>query len=89
MAEELSAKAALDTAKGDLIKAKFDLNNTVIVAPITGLVERTRVYEGRLVSAQTDLLTIIHQIDPRYVVVNAPEAILLPPRRSSIPASTN
>src|SRR5262245_45050559 len=77
VAEELAAKAALDTAKGDLIKAKFDLGNTVIVAPITGLVERTRVYEGRLVSAQTDLLTVIHQIDPMYVVVNAPEAFLL------------
>ena len=47
------------------------------MAPITGLVERTRVYEGRLVSAQTDLLTIIHQIDPMYVVVNAPEAFLI------------
>jgi membrane fusion protein, multidrug efflux system len=77
VAEQLAAKAALDTAKGDLIKAKFDLGNTVITAPITGLVERTRVYEGRLVSAQTDLLTIIHQIDPMYVVVNAPEAFLL------------
>ncbi|HEX8751106.1 MAG TPA: efflux RND transporter periplasmic adaptor subunit [Nitrospira sp.] len=77
IAEELAAKAALDTAKGDLIKAKFDMDNTVIVAPITGLIERTRVYEGRLVSAQTDLLTIIHQIDPMYVVVNAPEAFLL------------
>ena len=77
VAEQLAARAALDTAKGDLIKAKFDLGNTVIVAPITGLVERTRVYEGRLVSAQTDLLTIIHQIDPMYVVVNAPEAFLL------------
>jgi membrane fusion protein (multidrug efflux system) len=77
VAEQLAAKAALDTAKGDLSKAKFDLGNTVIVAPITGLIERTRVYEGRLVSAQTDLLTIIHQIDPMYVVVNAPEAFLL------------
>ncbi len=77
VAEQLAARAALDTAKGDLIKAKFDLGNTVITAPITGLVERTRVYEGRLVSAQTDLLTIIHQIDPMYVVVNAPEAFLL------------
>jgi membrane fusion protein (multidrug efflux system) len=85
IAEELSAKAALDTAKGDLIKAKFDLNNTVIVAPITGLIERTRVYEGRLVSAQTDLLTIIHQIDPMYVVVNAPEAFLIK-RREDITA---
>jgi membrane fusion protein (multidrug efflux system) len=86
VAEELAAKAALDTAKGDLIKANFDLGNTVIVAPITGLVERTRVYEGRLVSAQTDLLTIIHQIDPMYVVVNAPEAFLIK-RREDIAAN--
>src|ERR1044072_6085978 len=77
VAEQWAARAALDTAKGDLIKAKFDLNNTVITAPITGLAERTRVYEGRLVSAQTDLLTIIHQIDPMYVVVNAPESFLI------------
>ena len=85
VAEELAAKAALDTAKGDLIKARFDLNNTLIVAPITGLIERTRVYEGRLVAAQTDLLTIIHQIDPMYVVVNAPESFLIK-RREDIAA---
>jgi membrane fusion protein (multidrug efflux system) len=83
VAEELAAKAALDSAKGDLDKAKFDLDNTVIVAPISGLVERTRVYEGRLVSAQTDLLTVIHQIDPMYVVVNAPEAFLIKRREDT------
>ena len=77
VAQQLAAKATLDAAKGDLVKAKFDLDNTNIVAPITGVIERTRVYEGRLVSAQTDLLTVIHQIDPMYVVVNAPEAFLL------------
>jgi membrane fusion protein, multidrug efflux system len=85
VAQQLAAKAALDAAKGDLVKAKFDLDNTVIVAPITGLIERTRVYEGRLVSAQTDLLTIIHQIDPMYAVVNAPEAFLIK-RREDIAA---
>jgi len=77
VAQQLAAKATLEAAKGDLVKAKFDLDNTVIVAPINGVIERTRVYEGRLVSAQTDLLTVIHQIDPMYVVVNAPEAFLL------------
>jgi membrane fusion protein, multidrug efflux system len=77
VAGRLVAKAALDAAKGDLVKAKFDRDNTVIVAPINGVIERTRVYEGRLVSAQTELLTVIHQIDPMYVVVNAPEAFLL------------
>jgi len=86
VAGELAAKAALDSAKGDLVKAKFDLDNTVIVAPISGLIERTRVYEGRLVSAQTDLLTIIHQINPMYVVVNAPEAFLIK-RREDIAAA--
>lgn len=77
VAQQLAAKAALDAAKGDLVKAKFELDNTIIVAPINGVIERTRVYEGRLVSAQTDLLTVIHQVDPMYVIANAPEAFLI------------
>lgn len=77
VAEELAAKAALEGAKADLVKAEFDLSNTKIVAPIDGLIERTRVYEGRLVAAQTDLLTIVHQVDPIYVIVSAPESWLL------------
>lgn len=81
VAEQLSAKGALEGAKGELVKAKFDLDNTLITAPIDGLIERTRYYEGRLVTAQTDLLTIIHQVDPMYVIVNAPESYLLKRRR--------
>lgn len=77
VAEELAAKAALEGARADRVKAEFDLSNTKIVAPIDGLIERTRVYEGRLVAAQTDLLTIIHQVDPMYVIVSAPESWLL------------
>src|SRR5437899_2002877 len=77
VAEELAARAALESARGQLVKAQFDLDNTLIVAPISGLIERTRVYEGRLVSAQTDLLTIIHQVDPMYVTVSVPEAVVL------------
>ena len=81
IAEELSAKGALEGAKGELVKAKFDMDNTRITAPIEGLIERTRYYEGRLVNTQTDLLTIIHQVDPMYVIVNAPESFLLKRRR--------
>jgi membrane fusion protein, multidrug efflux system len=77
VAEELAAKAALEDAKAQLVKAQFDLDNTRITAPIAGLIERTRVYEGRLVSAQTDLLTVIHQVDPMYVTVSVPEPFLL------------
>ena len=81
IAERLAAQAALEAAKGDLIKAQFDFDNTLITAPIDGLIERTKVYEGRLVSAQTDLLTVIHQLDPMYVTVSVPESVLLKERR--------
>jgi membrane fusion protein (multidrug efflux system) len=81
VAEDLAAKAALESAQGQLVKAQFDLDNTLIIAPISGLIERTKFYEGRLISAQTDLLTIIHQVDPMYVVGSAPESYLLQRRR--------
>ncbi len=86
IAEDLQAKAALQGAKAEMIRAKFDLDNTLIVAPIDGLIERSRYYEGRLVSAQTDLLTMIHQIDPMYVVVSVPESFLLRRRQDVIAA---
>jgi len=81
VADDLSAKAAVQGAKADLIKAQFDLDNTLITAPIDGLIERSRYYEGRLVSAQTDLLTVIHRVDPMYVVVSVPETFILKRRR--------
>src|SRR5438876_5668606 len=81
VAEDLAAKAALESAKGQLVKAQFDLDNTLIIAPISGLIERTKFYEGRLISAQTDLLTVIHQVDPMYVVGSAPESYLLQRRQ--------
>ena len=84
IAEDLAAKASLQRAQADLIKAKFDFDNTRIIAPIDGLIERSRYYEGRLVSAQTDLLTVIHRIDPMYVVVNVPESFLLKRRQDAI-----
>jgi len=77
VAQDLSAKAALQGAKADLIKAQFDMDNTLITAPIDGMIERSRYYEGRLVSAQTDLLTVVHRVDPMYVVVSVPETFFL------------
>ncbi|MCA9473983.1 MAG: efflux RND transporter periplasmic adaptor subunit, partial [Nitrospira sp.] len=76
-AEVLASESTLVTAKGDWEKAKFDLTNTIIVAPISGRMERSRLYEGRLVSAQTDLLTNVIQMDPMYVNVNVPESYIL------------
>jgi len=81
VAGDLTAKALLQGAKAELIKAQFDLDNTLITAPIDGLIERSRYYEGRLVSAQTDLLTVVHRVDPMYVVVSVPETFILKRRR--------
>jgi membrane fusion protein (multidrug efflux system) len=81
VAEQLAAKASLEGAKAEAVKANFDMSNTLITAPISGLIERSRFYEGRLVSAQTDLLTIIHRVDPMYVVVSVPETFILKRRR--------
>ena len=81
VAGDLTAKALLQGAKAELIKAQFDLDNTLITAPIDGLSERSRYYEGRLVSAQTDLLTVVHRVDPMFVVVSVPETFILKRRR--------
>ena len=80
-AEVLADKAALEAAQSDLIKAKFDLDNTLITAPVNGRIGRSHFYEGRLVSAQTTLLTTIDQLDPMYVNVSVPESYLLRRRR--------
>jgi membrane fusion protein, multidrug efflux system len=77
VAEDLSAKGVLAAANADVVKAKFDLDNTRIIAPISGRIERSRVFEGRLITAQTDLLTTIHQLDPMYVYASAPETFVL------------
>lgn len=80
-AETLAAKASLEAAQNDLIKAKFDLDNTLIIAPVNGRIGRSHFYEGRLVSAQETLLTTIDQLDPMYVNVSVPESYLLRRRR--------
>jgi membrane fusion protein (multidrug efflux system) len=71
----------LEAAQGDLVKSRFDLGNALITAPVNGRIGRSRFYEGRLVSAQTDLLTTIDQLDPMYVNVSVPESYLLRRRR--------
>lgn len=81
VAERLAARAALESAQGDLVKSRFDLGNTLMTAPVNGRIGRSRFYEGRLVSAQTDLLTTIDQLDPMYVNVSVPETYLLRRRR--------
>jgi membrane fusion protein (multidrug efflux system) len=62
-AQYLQAKAAVKSAK-------FNLDNTNIKAPISGVIGRSTVTEGALLTAnQTNILSTIRQIDPIFVDV--------------------
>lgn len=62
------AMAALKQAEATLIKAKLDLENANVLAPISGRIGRSAVTEGALVGkGDATLLATIEQLDPIYV----------------------
>ncbi|HET8881024.1 MAG TPA: efflux RND transporter periplasmic adaptor subunit [Solimonas sp.] len=70
-ADVASAKAALETARIQLVYTR-------VLAPIGGRIGRSGVTEGALVSAgQSTPLATIQQLDPIYVDVPQPSAMLL------------
>ncbi|WP_342644093.1 efflux RND transporter periplasmic adaptor subunit [Rhodoligotrophos ferricapiens] len=78
----LQAEADLAGAKAALQSAQIDLSNTKVTAPISGLIGRSQVTEGALVTAnQSTALTTIRQIDPMYVDMTESSARLLQVRR--------
>ncbi len=72
--EEMAAQATIQAANAALEQAQFDLDNTRIVAPLAGRIQRSQLPEGRLVAAQTDLLTVLEVLDPMYVNFTIPES---------------
>src|SRR3546814_4737521 len=70
-ADVASAKAALDTARIKLVYTR-------VLAPISGRIGRSSVTEGALVNVgQSSALATIQQLDPIYVDVVQPSAMLL------------
>lgn len=70
-ADVLSAKAALDTARINLVYTK-------VLSPIDGIIGRSSVTEGALVTAnQATALAVVQQIDPIYVDVTQSSVQLL------------
>ncbi len=64
----LQAQADLASAKADLKTAQINLDDATIKAPIAGLIGKSTVSDGALVTAnQTDALATIRQLDPIYV----------------------
>ena len=64
------AQAQLDIAKAAVDTAAINLKYTKVLAPISGVIGKSEVTEGALVSAgQSQVLTTIQQLDPIYVDV--------------------
>lgn len=64
----LQAQAEEDAAKAELETARINLDNTVMRAPIDGVIGVSAVSVGALVTAnQTSALATIRQIDPIFV----------------------
>lgn len=62
------AAAKVKQAEAALAKAKLDLENANVLAPISGRIGRTMVTEGALVGrGEATLLATIEQLDPIYV----------------------
>jgi membrane fusion protein (multidrug efflux system) len=83
IADEAKARADIDAAKADLEAAETDLARTTVEAPISGIIGRSALTEGALVSAnQTGALTTIRQIDPVNVDVGQSSTAFLKLRKA-------
>ncbi|MET0356295.1 MAG: efflux RND transporter periplasmic adaptor subunit, partial [Cellvibrio sp.] len=76
------AQANLEIGKAAVETARINLKYTKVVAPISGVIGKSNVTEGALVTAgQADVLTTIQQLDPIYVDVSQSVEELLNLRR--------
>src|SRR5690606_10990272 len=66
--------ATIEGALARIAQAKLNLSYTRVTAPISGITSRAVRSEGSLVSANTDLLTRITQVDPIWVRFSLAEA---------------
>lgn len=78
-------KASVAAAKAAVDSALINLKYTKVLAPIDGVISKSSVTEGALVSAgQADVLANILQLDPIYVDVSQSAEELLTLRRAVI-----
>ncbi|HEY0799551.1 MAG TPA: efflux RND transporter periplasmic adaptor subunit [Steroidobacteraceae bacterium] len=78
VAAELQAEADVASGEASLESARINLAYTHVLSPITGRTSRSAVTEGALVTAnQTTSMVTVTQLDPIYVDVTQPAAVLL------------
>ncbi len=62
--------ATINQDKADIQQAKLDLGYAHITAPFDGWIQKTKVYDGAVVSKQVTELTTLIALDPIYVIFN-------------------
>jgi membrane fusion protein (multidrug efflux system) len=73
-----AAHAAMKQAEAQLSRARLDLENTTVPAPISGRIGRAQVTEGALVGRnEATLLATIEQLEPVNVLFTQPNAEVL------------
>lgn len=76
------AQAGLEIAKASVDNARINLKYTKVLAPISGVIGKSSVTEGALVTAgQAGVLATIQQLDPIYVDVSQSADEMLKLRR--------
>ncbi|MBV1790644.1 efflux RND transporter periplasmic adaptor subunit [Marinobacterium sp. D7] len=77
------AQAQIQAAKASVQSARINLDYTRITAPISGIISRSSVTEGALVSAaQSSALATIRQLSPVYVDIRQPASSVMKMKRS-------
>jgi membrane fusion protein (multidrug efflux system) len=71
------AKAGLAAAKAAYEKSKWDLDNTRIIAPVSGRLGKAAVVPGAPIAANQTFLVRLQQTDPIWVNFSIPENTLL------------
>lgn len=87
-AAAMQAKATIAVAQATLQKAQLMLEQTRLVSPIDGRVERIALDPGNLVTADTTKLALIVRTDPVVIVFTVDEATALKLRASVLKDSS-
>jgi multidrug efflux system membrane fusion protein len=77
-----SQKAVSDARQADVDEAQLSLDWTQVRAPISGRAGAALLKAGNIVNANSDVLTIINQVQPIYVAFSLHEGSLADVRRA-------
>jgi membrane fusion protein (multidrug efflux system) len=73
VSKEAAAAAQVEAAKGAMKTAEIDLSYCKVTAPVGGLIGKTEMKSGNLVSTDRNLIASISQVNPIHVRVNVAE----------------